>query len=73
MIISDHATHELRFVMGLIAGGGGIRFLVYVSKALPALPKDAGWWQQLFYNLIKGASGLDPSATIQAPNDPGKR
>lgn len=46
-------------------GGGTLQKLsVYVSKNLPPLPANAGWWKQFFYNLLKNVSGLDPNATI---------
>ena len=57
----------LALVSSFIAGGGLVKLLVYVSKALPPLKSDAGWWRQLFYNLIKNTSGLDPSAMIINP------
>jgi hypothetical protein len=51
-------------LIGLITGGGGVRFLVYVSQAMPPLKPNAGWWVQFFYNLLKNTSGLDPSSAI---------
>jgi hypothetical protein len=50
-----------------VSGGGVIRFLIYVSSNMPPLPKNAGWWTQLVYSLVKGTSGLDPSAAIVPP------
>jgi len=52
-----------------VTGGGAFRVALYVSKRLPPLPKDAGWWTQLAYSLVSGISGLDASATIVPPWD----
>jgi hypothetical protein len=60
-IITDKEIHALYAMGGLITGGAGQRVLVYVSKAAPPLPPSAGWWQTFAYNLLKGASGHDPS------------
>ena len=54
-------------IAAFVSGGGVVKFLVYLSKAMPALPANAGWWKQLGYSLVKNASGLDPSATIINP------
>lgn len=59
-----HYAMYWTLVIGLVTGGGGMRFLVYVSKAMPPLKSSAGWWAQLFYNLMKNCSGLDPSSAI---------
>lgn len=65
------SNHEKGFwitaVSAFITGGGIQRFLVWVSKSMPPLPSGSGWWKTLFYNLMKGASGLNPSATIVEP------
>lgn len=61
---AHHYAIYWSLIVGLITGGGGVRFLVYVSKAMPPLKPNAGWWAQLFYNLLKNTSGLDPSAAI---------
>jgi hypothetical protein len=53
-------------------GGGIVKFLVYVSKNMPPLPSNAGWWKTFGYSLLKGLSGLDPSATIISPPSVGK-
>ena len=50
-----------------IAGGGCVRFLVYVSAKMPPLPSNSGFWTTWAYRLIKGTSGLDPSATVTPP------
>lgn len=50
-----------------IAGGGLVRVLVYVSNQMPPLPPNSGWWRTFGYKLVKGTSGLDPSATITPP------
>jgi hypothetical protein len=47
-----------------LTGGGAVRLMLYISKAMPKLPPNAGWWTQFLYAIVKGASGLDPSATI---------
>jgi hypothetical protein len=54
----------INLIIGIVTGGGGLRFLVYMSKALPPCPKNAGFFQQFMYNCIKNVSGLDPSSTI---------
>jgi hypothetical protein len=72
-MIPAHAEHAhygvfvYTAVASFITGGGLVKFLVYVSAKLPPLPKTAGWWQQFAYALVKGASGLDPNATIVPP------
>ena len=50
-----------------IAGGGLVRVLVYVSNQMPPLPSGSGWWTKFIYGIVKGTSGLDPSATITPP------
>lgn len=54
-------------VAAFFAGGSATRALVYVSGKMPPLPEKSGWWTQFFYACIKGASGLDPSATVTPP------
>jgi len=63
----EHAYHIAEIVSGYIGGGASVRFLVYVSKSLPALPDSAGWWAHLFYNMVKNTSGLDPNAMVTSP------
>lgn len=69
--VQPHEFREWHLIVtgitSFVIGGGGVRFLIYVSKNMPALPKDAGWWTQFIYSLMKGASGLDPSAAIIPP------
>lgn len=71
-----HQHAELYSMLaGVVTGGGGLRFLVYVSKNLPPLPANSGWWTQFFYAMVKGGSGLDPNSVIvpaDAMRDAGK-
>ena len=60
--ISDHSDHILIGVVSFLSGGGILRVGVYVSNALPPLPATSGWWAKLFYNIVKGLSGVDPNA-----------
>ena len=55
-----------------IAGGGAGRVALYVSKSLAPLPANAGWWKTTAYNILKGASGLDPNATVVPPSGAAK-
>lgn len=61
---TDAHLHIGLALSGIIFGGGGVRFLIYVAKKLPPLGKDAGWWAQFAYNLVQGLSGLDPNSAI---------
>jgi len=63
-----HAGIYWSLFAGLITGGGGVRFLVYVSKAMPPCPSSASWFAQFFYNVLKNTSGLDPSSAIISQN-----
>ena len=63
---TDTHIHLGILFIGLITGGGGIRFLVYVSKAMPPISDKAGWWAHLFYNMLKNTSGVDPSSVIMS-------
>ena len=65
----EHVHHTITtlailFLSGMVTGGGGIRFLIYLSKSLAPLPANAGWWATTFYNLLKNTSGLDPNAHV---------
>ena len=62
-----HAPLYWHYVVGFVTGGGLVRLLAYISKAVPPLPNSAGWWSQFGYQLLKGASGLDPNATNLKP------
>ena len=57
----------LTAITGFVTGGGLQRFLVYVAHVMPPLPAQSGWWTQLFYAMVKGVSGLDPSSTVVPP------
>ena len=63
-----HTAIYWSLFIGAITGGGGVRFLVYISKAMPPLSANAGWWSQFLYNLLKNTSGLDPNAAILSQN-----
>ena len=69
-----HTLFEQHYIAtrlsAFIAGGGLVRFLVYVSAQMPPLPTNSGWWAQWFYKILKGTSGLDPQATIVPPKAP---
>lgn len=60
----------ISIISAFVSGGTLVRYLVYVSKCMPALPAGSGWWKQFFYALVKNTSGLDPSATIINPPKP---
>jgi hypothetical protein len=64
MHLTDTHLHIGIFLTAFISGGGLVRVAIYVSKNLAPLPKDAGWWATTFYNLVKGASGLDPNSSV---------
>ena len=66
---SHLAAYLITSITSFFTGGGMVRTLTYVSKRLPPLPKDAGWWAQLAYSLVGGTSGLDPNSTITPPWD----
>ena len=53
-----------------LAGGGLVRVLVYISAQMPPLPANSGFWATWIYAVMKGASGLDPSATVIPPKGP---
>lgn len=55
-------------VITFVLGSGGTRALIYISKKMPPLPSNSGWWAQFFYSIMKGASGLDPNATLLPAN-----
>lgn len=62
---SAFSQHYIATRLGaFLAGGGLVRILVYISNQMPPLPPDSGWWTKFFYALVKGTSGLDPSATV---------
>ena len=64
-----HVHHLLLWglLSGFVSGTGLTRALIYLSKKLPPLPKNAGFWAQFLYNVVSGASGLDPNASIISP------
>lgn len=55
-------------VITFMLGSGGTRALIYISKKMPPLPDKAGWWEQFFYSIVKGASGLDPNKALVSMN-----
>lgn len=61
---TDTHVHIWIALLSFLGGGGSVKYLVYVAKSMPPLPKDAGWWLTFFYSLVKGLSGLDPSSAI---------
>jgi len=64
-IMANHSRGVMvTAIAGFVTGGGVQRALVYVSKVMPPLPANAGWWAQFCYWLVKGVSGLDPNSTI---------
>lgn len=65
--ITDSHVHELNLIGGILLGGGGARFLIYLAKQLPALPPNASFFATFAYNIVKGASGLDPNSRILTP------
>lgn len=67
---AHHAYLIWTTIAGILTGGTFQRFMVYVSHSLPPLPANAGWWQTFAYNLVKGISGLDPSAKVIPPPKP---
>ena len=54
----------LTAIASFITGGGAFRYLLYISKVLPPLPSNSGWWAQAIYAIVKNVSGLDPNSTI---------
>lgn len=60
----DEHIHIGVALVSFFLGGGGVRVLIYISKNLAPLPKDAGFWMTSFYNCVKGLSGLDPNSAI---------
>lgn len=67
MMISDHADHVIISVVNIVGTAAVYRFGVYVAKAMPQLPPNAGWWMTFIYNLFKNIIGVDPSAVILSP------
>lgn len=65
--VVHHHVLLLSVLVSFISGNGLSRILIYLSKKLPPLPKDAGWWAQFAYNLLGGASGLNPNSFIIPP------
>lgn len=64
-----HSLSSIWTAIGAFVGGGVVqRFAVFVSKALPPLPPNAGFWAQWGYAIVKGVSGLDPNAQIVPPS-----
>lgn len=57
-----HVAELYAVIAGFVSGGGIVRLAAYVSKALPPLPPNAGWWANFFYNLLKHATGIDPNS-----------
>lgn len=51
-----------------LAGTAGTRVLIYVSKQMPPLPKNAGFFTAWAYRVMKGASGLDPNKSLLDPS-----
>ena len=58
---TDTHVHIWIALLWFLGGGGSVKYLVYVAKSMPPLPKDAGWWLTFFYSLVKGLSGTDPT------------
>ncbi len=65
-LFTDHQK-IIGLASGFFLGGSATRLLVYVSSQMPPLPANSGWWTQFIYKLVKGASGLDPSAVVLPP------
>ena len=59
-----HHILLLSVLASFISGTGLTRVLIYIAQRMPPLPKDAGFWAQFAYNILHGASGLDPNATF---------
>lgn len=66
-LTGDQLEHVVIALSGAVGGGGLLRVGVYISHSLPPLKPDAGFWKTFAYNLIKGLSGVDPSATVLSP------
>jgi hypothetical protein len=52
----------LPYVASFVAGGGLLRVMNYIAKALPQLPANAGWWKQFGYNLVEQITSIDPNS-----------
>jgi len=66
-ITGDEIEHIIIALGGAGVGGALLRIGVYISHSLPPLKPNAGFWTTFAYNIIKGLSGVDPSATILSP------
>jgi hypothetical protein len=57
--LMHHSAALWQLIVAAGSGGGALRALNYISKQMPPLPPNAGWWKSFFYSLMKGASGHD--------------
>lgn len=67
MALPDRADHWIIAIGTFLGTATFQRFLAYIASAVPPLKPGAGWWATFAYNLLKGATGIDPNATTLSP------
>lgn len=67
LAVADHSEHWIIAIGTFLGTATFQRFLAYMAGACPPLKANAGWWAQFGYNLLKGATGIDPNAVTLSP------